>query len=208
MKKTLLTIAITIAAATTLAQSADTLFMAKLSDMNWTKPFSGSTQFRYIRFEDGSVLGIGDKMRFGSPSGGNQTSTETTGLFTATESRTNTFSYIMMGRMGMAAIGGIEYMPEAYKGREMPIENIKIMRSRRKDTPSVARVIFQNPGLDISVLDVKFAMQFGELINPKATMTSDQALAELKKVKDKFDLGLISQKKYDSLKVVLSKHIK
>jgi hypothetical protein len=62
--------------------------------------------------------------------------------------------------------------------------------------------------MDISVLDLAFALQYGELINPNAAMTSEQALAELKKAKDKLDLGLITQQQFDSLKVVLSKIIK
>ena len=39
-------------------------------------------------------------------------------------------------------------------------------------------------------------------------MTSDEALAEMKKDKDKLELGLITQQKYDSLKNVLIKYIK
>jgi hypothetical protein len=39
-------------------------------------------------------------------------------------------------------------------------------------------------------------------------MTSDEALTELKRDKDKLDLGLITQEKYDSLKTELSKYIK
>jgi hypothetical protein len=39
-------------------------------------------------------------------------------------------------------------------------------------------------------------------------MTSDEALSELKKAKDKLDLGIITQAKYDSLKVEYTKYIK
>lgn len=39
-------------------------------------------------------------------------------------------------------------------------------------------------------------------------MTSDEALAELKKAKDKLDLGLISQEQYDQIKADLTKYIK
>jgi len=39
-------------------------------------------------------------------------------------------------------------------------------------------------------------------------MTSDEALFELKKAKDKLDLGLITQAKYDSLKTEYAKIIK
>lgn len=190
------------------SQEQDTLFMSKLMDKDWTADFSAQTQFKFIKFEDGSVLGIGDKMRFGSPSGTNQTNSTQTGLFSSSTSRTNNFTYIMLGRMGAAVMGGVTYLPETFKGREAEIENIKLYKSKKEGKPHGASIIFNNPGMDITVLDLPFALQYGELVNPKASMTSEQALAELKKAKDKLDLGLITQQQFDSLKVVLSKIIK
>jgi hypothetical protein len=39
-------------------------------------------------------------------------------------------------------------------------------------------------------------------------VSSDDALAQLKKAKDKLDLGLITQEEYDKLKAELTKYIK
>jgi hypothetical protein len=209
MKK-LVTFVFMISSAMASAQSSDTLFVSKLSDMTWTKNYSNSTQFKFIKFEDGSCLGIGDKMKFGTPSGINQSSTQQTGLLgsNGTLINVNNFTYMILGRMGMAVMGGVTYLPESFKGREAPIENIKIYRSKKNGIPSQASIIFQNPGMHISVFDLKFALEYGELINPKAAMTSEQALVELKKAKDKLDLGLIAQQHFDSLRTVLSKFIK
>jgi hypothetical protein len=206
--KTILTVALFGCFSISFGQSADTLIMVKLSDMEWTKSLSNSNQFRCVKFADGSILAIGDKMKLGSPSGTNQSAAQSQGLLGNNINRTNNFTYIMLGRMAAAVLSGITYLPESFKGREVTIENIKIYRSKRKDTPSVASVIFQNPGMDISVLDLKFALEFGEVINPKAAMTSDQALAELKKAKDKLDLGLITQQYFDSLRTALAPFIK
>jgi hypothetical protein len=41
-----------------------------------------------------------------------------------------------------------------------------------------------------------------------STLTSDEALAELKRAKDKLDLGLITQEEYDKLKSELAKFIR
>lgn len=189
------------------SQSADTLIVSKLAEIEWTKQYSNSTKFGYVKFADGTVLKVGDKMRLGVPSGTNQSSNVSTGLAGSTNNKTNTFSFIMLGRMGTAVMSGITYLPDGYKGREVTIENIKMYKSNKKDRPSTGSIIFQNPGMDISVLDLKSALEFGEVINLKARMTSDQALAELKKAKDKLDLGLITQAKFDSLRNVLSKYI-
>jgi hypothetical protein len=147
-------------------------------------------------------------MKFGNPSGTNQSNTTQAGLFSSSTTRTNNYTYIMLGRMGAAMMGGVTYLPETFKGREAEIENIKLYKSKKEGKPHGASIIFNNPGMDISVLDLAFALQYGELINPNAAMTSEQALAELKKAKDKLDLGLITQQQFDSLKVVLSKIIK
>jgi len=190
------------------AQDSDTLFMSKLMDKEWTQDFSAQTQFKFIKFEDGSVLGIGDKMRIGSPSGTNQSTSTQAGLFGSSTTRVNNFTYIMLGRMGMAMMGGVNYLPENFKGRDVEIENIKLYKSKKEGKPHGASIIFNNTGADISVLDLAFALQYGEVINPKAAMTSDQALAELKKAKDKLDLGLLTQLQYDSIKSILVKLIK
>ena len=50
------------------------------------------------------------------------------------------------------------------------------------------------------------AVAFGEIVSD--VMSSDQALAELRKQKDKLDLEIISQAEYDSIKAVLIKYIK
>lgn len=190
------------------SQNNDTLYMSKLNDFEWSREFSNQTQFKFIKFEDGSVLGIGDKMIFGNPSGTNLSNSVSTGFGASTVNRVNNFSYIMVGRMGSAMLSGVVYLQEGWKGREVEIENIKLYKSKKEGKPSVSSIIFQNKGADFTVLDLKFAMQYGEVINPKAAMTSDQALSELKKAKDKLDLGLISQSDFDSLKLKLAPIIK
>lgn len=59
--------------------------------------------------------------------------------------------------------------------------------------------------LNLTIL-IENAIETGELIS--SVLSSDQALAELKKAKDKLELGLYTQEKYDSIKIELSKIIK
>lgn len=199
---------ITILSINVQGQTNDTLFMNKLNDFEWSRDFSNQTQFQFIKFDDGTVLGIGDKMMFGNASGTNQSSSTQSGIFGSSTTKSNTYSYIMVGRMAAAMMSGVVLLPDGWKGRDAEIENIKLYKSKKEGKPSVASIIFQNKGADFTVLDLKFAMQYGEVINPKAAMTSDQALAELKKAKDKLDLGLISLKEFDSLKIILAPIIK
>ena len=54
----------------------------------------------------------------------------------------------------------------------------------------------------------EYANEIENMIKKSMTMTSDKALAELKRQKDKLDLEIISQAEYDSVKAVLIKYIK
>lgn len=58
----------------------------------------------------------------------------------------------------------------------------------------------------LSIINFEGALSSGEV--KSKNMTSDQALAELKKWKDKLSLELISQEEYDNKKAELSKFIK
>lgn len=44
--------------------------------------------------------------------------------------------------------------------------------------------------------------------SPSIEMTSDEAIAELKKAKDKYDLGLITKEEYEAIKMEIKKYIK
>ena len=52
------------------------------------------------------------------------------------------------------------------------------------------------------------ALESGELINPKAAMTREQAITELKKAKELLDLEMMTQEEYDKLKNELAPIIK
>ena len=54
----------------------------------------------------------------------------------------------------------------------------------------------------------EYANEIENLIKKSMIMTSDKALAELKRQKDKLDLEIISEAEYDSIKAVLIKYIK
>jgi hypothetical protein len=195
-------------------QTADTLFISKLQDKQWLnnypkKGLSG-TKFEYICFNDGSVLQVGEEIIIGIPSSSKQTNEMSVGLFSSKTSTQSNFSFIMMGRMGLAALGGTSYLQDSWRGDRVIISSIIMYQDRRGGNVNI--VVKQASGINIdlyaTILDVEKALDFGEIINPKATLTSDQALAELKKAKDKLDLGLITQEEYEKIKSELSQYIK
>lgn len=98
---------------------------------------------------------------------------------------------------------GGESIEPVLSGHKVVINQIKsyknnlFMRFRLKGYGLYATLIQYEPALDAK-----------EIINPNAKMTSAEALQQLKQLKDKLDLGLITQDQYNQEKEKLSKIIK
>ena len=63
-------------------------------------------------------------------------------------------------------------------------------------------------GVERFYIYIEDAVLGGEVISSSTVLTSDQALEELKKAKDKLDLGLITQEEFEKIKSELAPLIK
>jgi len=133
---------------------------------------------------DGAVYKIGDRIKIGVPSSN------------------KTFAFITEGD---GIILPITNLTAAASGQETEIKKILVVGNKRAGYS----VSFRTKGITgLSNYTIKFenALSTGEVKG--FGMTSDDALAELKKAKDKLDLGLITQGEYDKIKADLVKYIK
>jgi hypothetical protein len=130
--------------------------------------------------KDGTVYNIGDKLTVGSPSSN------------------KTFAFISYNYgSGWVAAGVISV------GNQIEIKKIEVDGNKRVGY----RVLFSNNRfMNSTLIAIENAIASGEI--KSFGMTSDEALNNLKKAKDKLDLGLITQQKYDSIKTELVKFIK
>lgn len=98
---------------------------------------------------------------------------------------------------------GIEFypLPNTASGSQVIIKNIKI----RSKLVTVNTTRAQGFVYGLMIINFENAITNGEV--KSKIMSSDEALAELKKWKDKFDLGLISEEDYNKKKSELSKLI-
>ena len=55
-----------------------------------------------------------------------------------------------------------------------------------------------------TIMDLEKALLIGEIIDPNAPLTREQAIAELKESKDLLELDIISQDEYDKLRAKLT----
>ena len=107
--------------------------------------------------------------------------------------------------MGDGILTPLQPLPAAQSGTETEIKKIFISGNKRTGY-SVSMRTKGVIGLLNYTIHFENAMSTGEI---KGTgMTSDEALAELKKAKDKLDLGLITQEEYEKKKAELTPFIK
>lgn len=151
-------------------------------DLKTASRSSGYTSYTSM---DGAVYKVGDKLKIGFPSNG-------------------TFAFITEG-----------------DGILLPITNLKSSSSNTEtEIKSIVVAGSKNSGYYVSfrtkgatgmpgsgyTISVENAISAGEL--KSFGMSSDEALAELKKAKDKLELELITQAQYDQIKLELMKFIK
>lgn len=120
------------------------------------------------------------------------------------------FIYVQMGdaygalSAANGQYGGVaQGLPKIWAGKNMVIKKIK--ESKFKGSKVIS---FSVAGGNIVLykIIIEDALATGEI--KSSGYTSDEALAELKKAKDKLDLELITPAQYDSIKAVFSKFIK
>lgn len=101
------------------------------------------------------------------------------------------------------AIGGTGLTPHQV-GKKATIKNFKL--TGMKKSGFAVQVIANMAGIGLMYIDFENALASGEIVG--LGMTSDKALEELKKAKDKLDLEIITQEEYDKIKAELMEYIK
>jgi hypothetical protein len=133
---------------------------------------------------DGAVYKIGDRIKIGVPSSN------------------KTFAFITEGD---GLILAITNLLASASGTETEIKRIYVSGNKRAGYS----VSFRTKGITgLSNYTIQFenALSTGEIKG--FGLSSDDALAQLKKAKDKLDLGLITQADYDKIKSDMSAYIK
>lgn len=133
---------------------------------------------------DGAVYKIGDRIKIGVPSSN------------------KTFAFITQGD---GLLMPITNLTASFSGTETEIKKIFVGGNKRMGY-SVSFRTKGVTGLSNYTIQFENALSTGEVKG--FGLTSDDALEQLKKGKDKLDLGLITQEEYDNLKAELSKYIK
>lgn len=154
----------------------------RYADLKTTTKFE--KQYTAYVSREGTVYKVGDRLKIGRPSSVNQT-----------------FIYIFESD----ALTGGANLPAGYSGFETELKRIRVAGNKRIGYA----VNFYTKGVwgpSTFIIPIENALAAGEI--KSSVMSSDDALTELKRAKDKLDLGLITQEEFEKLKAELSPFIK
>lgn len=172
-----------------------TLSYSETQDVSITANYSNGDTLSAYLIKDGSEIKVGTKLKFGSPLNANRK-----------------FTRLFFGEysLGKALLVPPEQLVDAYSGEEVVVTAIKVQHTKlTKNSPVQIMLFVQNPsspamGRKRTVSDLEMAVETKEVINPKATMTKEQAIAKLKEAKDLVDLGMMNQEEFNQLKEKLT----
>lgn len=155
-------------------------------EINYTDLATTTTRGDYTSYvgSDGGIYKVGDRIKIGVPSSN------------------KTFAFITEGD---GLLIPITPLLASASGTETEIKKIYVAGNKRTGY-SVTMRTKGVTGLSNYTIQFENAISTGEIKG--SGMTSDEALTELKKAKDKLDLGLITQEEYDKIKAELTPFIK
>ena len=144
--------------------------------------------------KDGSSIKIGDTIKLGPSS----------------SKISNTYETIYIGRLTIGgALMGVQPVlaSTAFEQNIYVLEKAKVWRSMGN---TGVRIELRDPDFKSGLLGSAYltasdySVTRGEIINPNAPMTREQAIYKLKESKDLFDLGLMNEEEYNLIKEELT----
>lgn len=197
MKKVLLLAILAMVGFSSYAQKevSDTLDFNRVKEEGYIKGYKNNHQFLAMKMEDGSYINVNDEISLGKPNGTNTIAQKNVGLFNGSVSTVSAFNNVIIGRMGLSVMNGMQYLPSNFSGKKVKIKEIK---------KGWTIFEFVDGGSTGTIMNPMEAFANGEAINPNRAMTRAEAIAKLKESKDLLDLGMIKQSEYDELKSKLA----
>ena len=175
------------------------LFDMSLSVDKQKKLYKTKVEAQSIKFRDGSVIKLGDTLTIGG----------------SANKISNAYTTLQVGRysLGMALAGSVPVMYGlTIKGTKVVIDKIRVWRTMgRVVVMADLKQLEVGKGAMFSYvgcLNFEIAVTEGEIINPNAPMTRDQAIAKLKEAKELLDLDLMSKEEFNEIKESVTSIIK
>jgi hypothetical protein len=167
-------------------------------DLNVASTFKNGEKISEFILNDGSVIKIGSELITGKPRN----------LLSLN------YDHIRVGYVTLTSeiISPSVPLQGNYEGNPVVVETMKVYHRKTTKASELQIYIFAYNSSQSSLLgdkyrtitDLEEGLKGGEIINPNAAITREQAIVKLKESKDLHDLGLLSQEEYDKIKAELT----
>jgi hypothetical protein len=173
------------------------LTSSEAKDLTIASTFTNGDEILEFTLPDGSVIKKGSELVLGVP------------VNNSRDYARIIFGYMTLGKALLAPpiqLGG------SFTGSKVIIDKVYVVHKKMtKQSELYINIYAKDPNMSSSmggnnrtINDIEGAISTGEVINPNAAMTREQAIVKLKESKDLLDLGLLTQEEYDKIKSELT----
>ena len=189
------------------------LTYSQANDIQYAKNYKNNTLIDSYTTKDGFQINVGDTLIIGQ-------------AFTERDKYmfNDVFKYIAVGHVKGVDNSGFTYLPFSYSANKIIIKSIFVTHKKpegyklwpnRKETPLYISVFTKNIKVEFNsvkdvskilahsrktIVDIDQALLCGEIVNPNAPLTKQEAMKKLKESKDLMELDLMSKEAYEKIK--------
>ena len=189
-----------------LAQNKN-LTYSQANDIKITKRYKNNTAINSYTTKDGLTISVGDILTIG-----NAVIERKKYMFH------DVFSYIVAGKAKGVDNSNFIYLPHNHSGSKVIVKSLFVTHEKftgyklwpnSKEMPLYVSVFVtaQKKGFSKilsqsrkTIIDIEKALSSGEILNPNAPLSKEEAIKKLKESKDLMELDLLSKEEYEELK--------
>ena len=196
----------------TIAQQKN-LTYEQANDIKYAKRYKNNTVINSYVTKDGLTIKAGDTLTIG-----NAVIERDKYMFN------DVFSHIVIGQTKGATNKEFKPLPHNYSGSKVIVNSIFVTHEKftgyklwpdRNKMPLYVSVFIKNPKVEVNsikgfskmlshsrktIVDIEKALSSGEIVNPNAPLSRQEAIKKLKESKDLMEIDLLSKEDYEKLK--------
>ena len=175
-----------------------TLTSDQAIDPNITREFRNGEKISEFILKDGTIIKEGSKLVMGKPR----------------NPLTLVYDYVYVGYMSLLSemISPSVFLTGNYDGLPVTVDYLKVYKRKlsRSSEIQVSAFVYNPSQTSLTgdkyrtITDLELGISGGEIVNPNAALTREQAIMKLKESKDLLDLGLLTQEEYNKIKAELT----
>ena len=196
----------------------NTTFSQKLKKVDEFN-FSTATKKEYKGYKNGfdvnqittdfGVFEVGDPLIINQPSDPTNLNNNVYNGLKVTRT-TNDFSFVGAGKYSVMGAMSYVYLSTSNGNTPIIIERIRVYKPSMGQPATIVVDFSKKDGSNLGMgklgntFNLERAISLGELINPNAPLTREQAIAKLKEAKDLLELEMMSKDDFEALKAELT----